>query len=140
MVMSNGMSHKTRIITDAAIMLRKDETARQEPIGQYSKSSPGAIKTYTTEEAKSLEILPFNDANPFGELTQTFNEHFAELAQSAEVIQLEKDKPTGELVVGVKPVSKETVGDLLRSMREKREQQSNICAIDLPESLKPKTT
>jgi len=126
------------MVKDAAILLRENETLRQEPVGQHSKQSPGATKTYSMDEAKSLEILPFNDANPFGELTQTFNEHFSEIQQSAEVIQLEKDKPTGELVVGTKEASKETVGDLLRSIREKSEKQQNVFAIDLPASLKPK--
>jgi hypothetical protein len=123
--------NKNRMIQDAATLLRQDEVARQEPTGQYSKESPDAIKSYTMEEAKSLEIVPFDNANPFGELGQTFNQHFTEIQQSAEIIQLEKDKPTGELVVGAKQVSKETVGDLLRSVREKSEKQKKGFAFDL---------
>jgi len=132
--------NKNRMVADAAILLRQDEAARQEPTGQYSKQSPNATKTYSMEEAKSLEIVPFDDSNPFGELTQTFNEHFSEIVQSAEVIQTEKEKPTGELVVGTKQSSKETVGDLLRSLREKNENKQNSFAIDLPDSLKPRIT
>jgi hypothetical protein len=131
-----GMDSKEKLIANAALTLRQNEAAREEPIGQYSKESPEATKVYSMEQAKSLEIVPFNDENPFGELGQTFNQHFSEIQQSAEVIEVENAKPTGSLVVGKREASNETVGDLLRSIRDKSEKQQKGFAIDLPDFLK----
>jgi hypothetical protein len=83
-----------------------------------TSKSAGSYKAYTMEEAKSLEIVPFNDNNPFGELDQDFAGHFKDMVASSEAIQAEKKRMGNALTVGVAASTDYTVKDLVKAFRK----------------------
>jgi hypothetical protein len=115
------------LIQNAAVSLRKSQPV--ELTGKHSvtvdggtiivdtSKSAGSFKTFTVDEAKSLEIISKNDLNPFGELGQDFSEHFNEIVASSEAISKEKDRLSSAVVLGTKVKSLETFGDVLKGLR-----------------------
>lgn len=80
-----------------------------------------SIKTYTSEEAKNLEIVPFAspDENPFGSLSLDFTEHFKQITKDAESISDAK-MSMDQSVALPRPTEKTSVGDLVKSLKDGR--------------------
>ena len=84
-----------------------------------TSKSQGSFKTYSMEEAKSLEIVPFDDSNPFGEMTQNFTDHLAEMVAASDAISAEKEKLARSVVLTGSTDFKYTVKDLVKSLKDK---------------------
>jgi hypothetical protein len=75
------------------------------------------IKSYSVEEAMKLEIIPVGYGGE--DFSQTFTDHFAEVAAASEAIAQEKERMGTSVALGGKLNADYKVKDLLASLKEK---------------------